>query len=135
MKNARLESRRKKISKDVEGYVQRSFDIVDSIHAILKQKGMDQKDLAIALEKKESEISKWMTGTHNFTLKTITKIEAVLGRPIIHTVKSTKPQLTLSAKVLDPIFVLPKSKKKSVIPSHFMTSIQNTYSTTGSYLN
>lgn len=33
--------------------------------------------------KKESEVSKWLTGTHNFTLKTIAKISAVLGEPIV----------------------------------------------------
>ena len=35
------------------------------------------------LGKKESEISKWMRGTHNFTIDTISSIESVLGYPIL----------------------------------------------------
>jgi transcriptional regulator with XRE-family HTH domain len=40
---------------------------------------MTQKDLADLLGKKESEISKWMTGTHNFTIRSIAKIERALN--------------------------------------------------------
>ncbi len=83
LRNKRLEARRKKISKDVELFVERSFDIVDRIHFILQKQGKEQKDLAKALGKTESEISKWMTGTHNFTIKTLTKIEATLGESIL----------------------------------------------------
>ena len=74
MKNKRLEDRRKRIPKDVDIYVERSFQIVDRIHQILSEQGKDQKTLAKALGKSESEISKWMTGTHNFTLKSLTRI-------------------------------------------------------------
>ena len=35
------------------------------------------------LGKKESEISKLMRGTHNFTIDTISSIENVLGHPIL----------------------------------------------------
>lgn len=35
------------------------------------------------LDKKESEISKWMRGTHNFTIETISAIENALGTPIL----------------------------------------------------
>ena len=38
---------------------------------------------AAMIGKKESEISKWLKGTHNFTLRTIAKISAVLEEPII----------------------------------------------------
>lgn len=36
------------------------------------------------LDKKPSEISKWLTGMHTFTTKTIAKIGTVLGTDIIH---------------------------------------------------
>ncbi len=35
------------------------------------------------LGKNESEISKWMRGTHNFTIDTISSIEEALGMPIL----------------------------------------------------
>lgn len=78
-----LEARRSKVSPDVRRRVDLSFMIVDRIHSILVEKGLKQKDLANLLGKKESEISKWMRGTHNFTIETIISIENVLGMPIL----------------------------------------------------
>ena len=51
---------------------------------MLKERGLKPADLARMLDKKPSEISKWLTGSHTFTTKTITKIETVLGDDIIH---------------------------------------------------
>jgi transcriptional regulator with XRE-family HTH domain len=47
---------------------------------------MDQKELAKALGKNESEISKWMSGSHNFTLKTVARIEEILGDKLLEVV-------------------------------------------------
>lgn len=60
-----------------------SFGIAERISDVLKTKNLTQKDFARQLHKRESEISKWMTGRHNFTLQTIAKIEAVLGCKLI----------------------------------------------------
>ena len=78
-----LEERRKRVSPDVRQRVNRSFEIVDRIHEILVAKGMKQKDLALLLGKKEAEISKWMRGTHNFTIDTIASIENALDASIL----------------------------------------------------
>lgn len=71
------------VSDEVKRYVDHSFDIVNRIHDLLEKQGRTQRDLANQMGKKESEISKWMQGTHNFTLKSIAKIEAVLGDKLI----------------------------------------------------
>lgn len=73
------------IPRDIQNNVSLNFDIIDQILSILKKKGMNQKDLAHLLGKKESEISKWMHGTHNFTISTIAKIQQALGEKIIDT--------------------------------------------------
>lgn len=78
-----IEARRAKVSSYVRRRVDLSFQIVDRIHSILEEKGLKQKDLANMLGKKESEISKWMRGTHNFTIETISSIENVLGKSIL----------------------------------------------------
>ena len=83
IKNKRLEERRKEISNDIDITVKLSFEIVDRIHEILVKQGKEQKDLALSLGKSESEISKWMSGTHNFTINTLAKIQAVLGETLI----------------------------------------------------
>ena len=82
-KSSIIEERRQKVNPEARRMVDLSFRIVDRIHEILKEKGLKQKDLALRLGKNESEISKWMRGTHNFTIDTLVSIENVLGEPII----------------------------------------------------
>ncbi len=76
------------MSAEIRHRVDLSFLIVDRIHSILQERGLKQKDLAEMLGKKESEISKWMRGTHNFTIDTISSIENVLGQPILQVVEA-----------------------------------------------
>ena len=56
-----------------------SFGIAERISEILKAKGLTQKDFARLLNKRDSEISKWLTGRHNFTTQTIARIQIALG--------------------------------------------------------
>ena len=78
-----LENRRRQVNPEIRESVDLSFQIVDRIHEILTAKGMKQKDLAMLLGKKEAEISKWMRGTHNFTIDTLVTIENALQAPIM----------------------------------------------------
>lgn len=82
-RNSIIGARRAIVSPEVRRRVDLTFLIVDRIHSILEEKGLKQKDLASMLGKKESEISKWMRGTLNFTIDTITSIENALGTPIL----------------------------------------------------
>ena len=61
-----------------------SFGIAERIREVLKTKNITQKDFANQLHKRESEISKWLTGRHNFTMQTIAKIETALGCKLIN---------------------------------------------------
>lgn len=71
-------------SPEIAKLVEKNLAIANKIHEMLKERGLKPADLARMLDKKPSEISKWLTGTHTFTTKTITKIETVLGEDIIH---------------------------------------------------
>ena len=71
------------IPNDVRIEVDLSFAIADKIDAILKQKGMTQKEFARKMGKTEVEVSRCVGGTHNFTLRTIAKISDVLGERIL----------------------------------------------------
>jgi transcriptional regulator with XRE-family HTH domain len=68
-----------------EQHASLNIDVIEQISAILRRKGMCQRDLAQLLGKRESEISKWMRGTHNFTLSTIAGIQEALGEKILDT--------------------------------------------------
>lgn len=74
---------------EVRIFVRQYTDIVMRINQILKAKGYTQKDLAEKMNKKPSEINKWLKGNHNLTLKTLAKLEAELGEPIIYTSRAS----------------------------------------------
>ena len=73
-----------KMPEDVKIFVDKYADIVVRINQLLKEKGYSQKDLAEKLDKRPSEISKWLNGDHNFTLRSIAKLEAELGEMILY---------------------------------------------------
>jgi len=100
-RNELYEARRAKVSSDVREYVSFSFDIVNRIQDILTNKGMTQHDLAVLLNKTDAEISKWMRGTHNFTISTVKSIENVLGKKIICIYTSDHNSLKLAGYKLD----------------------------------
>ena len=60
-----------------------SFAIADRIDFLLKKKGMTQRMLAKQLGKNESEISKWLTGRHNFTTNTLARLSLALGAEVV----------------------------------------------------
>lgn len=72
-----------KTPKDVEIFVRLYGDIVVRINELIKEKNWTQKRLAAEMDKKPSEISKWLNGEHNFTLRSLARLEAELGESII----------------------------------------------------
>ncbi len=89
-KHHKLEARRKKIPAETRAFIDDSFAIADQLELILIKKAWSQKDLATALGKSESEISKWMSGVHNFTTKTLAKLRIVLGENVVICPKDVK---------------------------------------------
>ena len=72
-----------KIPQDVRKQIDMSWAIADKIDALLKAKGMSQKEFAHLMGKTEPEVSRWLGGTHNFTLRTLAKISVVFGEDVI----------------------------------------------------
>lgn len=66
-----------------------SFRVAERIAAVLTQKGITQRELAAMLGKRESEVSKWLTGRHNLTINTIARIQHALEEEIIVIPSST----------------------------------------------
>lgn len=75
---------------EYESLVNLSVEISDRIEEILNRRGISQKQFAELLGKSESEISKWLSGMHNFTIKSIVRIEAVLEDKIIQVAGSSE---------------------------------------------
>jgi transcriptional regulator with XRE-family HTH domain len=65
-------------------FVDKAMAISYYILKRLKLKGLKQKDLANLMGKSEAELSKLLSGTHNYTLRTLSKMEAFLETDIIN---------------------------------------------------
>ncbi len=63
-----------------------SFAISNRIDTLMRQRGLNRKQLAEALGKRPNEITRWLSGEHNFTLATIAKLSTFFGNPIIDVV-------------------------------------------------
>ena len=61
--------------------------IANRVYDILEERRMSQKEFARLMGKTETEVSRWLSGTHNLTISTICKISVALNEPII-TVKT-----------------------------------------------
>ncbi|MEZ4793860.1 MAG: helix-turn-helix transcriptional regulator [Gelidibacter sp.] len=69
---------------ELKEYISLCSDILVRIHDLIEEKGYSQRQLAKGLGKSPSEISKWLSGEHNFTLKSLVKLKLELGEPIIY---------------------------------------------------
>lgn len=63
--------------------------IATKINSILQAKGLKAVDLANKLNKSQSEVSKWLTGMHTFTTKTLAKISLALEEDVVFTEAKT----------------------------------------------
>ena len=73
------------VTPEAQQFVERSFLIADQIKHMLRTRGMTQRALADRLGKKEAEISRMLSGTHNFTLRTIIRLEQALDAILLTT--------------------------------------------------
>ena len=63
--------------------VETGVAIANRVYDILEKRSMSQKDFAKLIGKTETEVSRWLSGTHNLTLATICKISVALNEKII----------------------------------------------------
>lgn len=71
------------ISQETREETRLSFDIADRIYALMLEKGLSKKQFADALGRRPSEITKWLSGEHNFTIATLARLSTFFGQSII----------------------------------------------------
>lgn len=72
-----------KTPEDAKIFARLYGNLIVRINSVLKAKGYTQKSLAEKLDKNPSEIHKWLSGEHNFTLRSIAKLQAELGEILL----------------------------------------------------
>ena len=81
--NIIMDEIRSTIPPEMKLQMEMSVAIANRIYEILEDKGMTQKELARLLGKTETEVSRWLSETHNLTLSTICKISAALDEEVV----------------------------------------------------
>lgn len=72
---------------EVAKLVERNLAIANKVLTILEEKGIKKSAFAEMLGKKPSEITKWLSGSHNLTMKSIVKMEVALNADLINVVQ------------------------------------------------
>lgn len=73
------------VPQDIITEIDLSFAIATEIESLMRERGLTKKQFADALGKKPSEVTKWLSGQHNFTIRTIAMLSNFFGTPIIRT--------------------------------------------------
>jgi transcriptional regulator with XRE-family HTH domain len=82
-KSTIIEDFMKTISPETRRSVHKKMEIAVRIEEAMLAKGWTQKEFALRLGKRESEISKWLSGKQNFTVESLCMIEEALGCDIV----------------------------------------------------
>lgn len=89
------------VPQDIITEIDLSFAIATEIDSLMRERGFGKKQFAEALGKKPSEVTKWLSGQHNFTIRTIAMLSNFFGKPIIRTSSSK--------------YVLPENEESSMV--------------------
>lgn len=71
------------VPEDIKAELDLSFAISDRIDDLMQQRGLSKKQFADALGRRPSEVTKWLSGQHNFTIATLSMLSAFFGQPIV----------------------------------------------------
>lgn len=69
---------------EIESFIDKNFAITEKVRIAMEAKGWKSVDLAKAMDKSPSEVSKWLSGMHNLTLKSLVKMEQALDICLVH---------------------------------------------------
>ena len=71
------------IPADVKIELDLSFAIADRIDELIKKRGLTKKEFADAIGKRPSEVTKWLSGQHNFTIRTLAMLSAYFNEALV----------------------------------------------------
>lgn len=60
-----------------------SFAISNRLDELMREKGLTKKQFADAIGHRPSEVTRWLSGEHNFTIATLAMLSTFFGHPII----------------------------------------------------
>ena len=67
----------------IKAEIDLSFAIAERLESLIKEKGLSKKEFADAIGKRPSEVTKWLSGQHNFTLRTLAMLSTFFGENLV----------------------------------------------------
>ncbi len=71
------------VSPEIKEEINLSFAISNKIDVLMQERGLSKKQFADQIGKRPSEITRWLSGQHNFTVSTLAMLSAFFGKSII----------------------------------------------------
>ena len=71
------------VPSDIKQEVELEVAISNRIYELMTKRGLSKVEFAQALGKRPSEVTKWWSGQHNFTLRTISLLSTFFGEELI----------------------------------------------------
>ena len=68
---------------DIQQEVDLEFAISNRINELMVQRGLTKLEFAQALGKRPSEVTKWLSGQHNFTIRTLSTLSDFFGESLV----------------------------------------------------
>ena len=68
--------------------VRKSIRLAQAIEDTIRSKGITRSQFAAMMGVQPSIVTKWLSGSHNFTIDTLFRIEVALEKQIIHIIKN-----------------------------------------------
>lgn len=68
---------------EIKEEVNLSFAISNKIDALMRERGLTKKQFADQIGRRPSEVTRWLSGQHNFTVSTLAMLSAFFGKSIV----------------------------------------------------
>ncbi len=117
------------ISPEEQKQTERKMLLAVRIDEVMKDQEMKKGQLAKALGKNPSEITKWLSGTHNFTIETLWEIGDVLGVSFVKLKEEKHEQIIYLANTL----LSQKADTTVCVPSQ--SNFDQAYSNLSAYIS
>lgn len=93
-------------------FVKKNLAVSEQVNYILEQRGWSQKILAGKMGKETSEVSKWLSGLHNLTLQSISKMESVFNEEILITPLEARNKFNKTEYIVLKVFAQSNNLEK-----------------------
>lgn len=71
------------IPASIHAEVDLAMSISTRIYSLMNQRGLSKAEFARSIGKRPCEVTKWLSGQHNFTIATLTMLSSFFGQPIV----------------------------------------------------